>query len=132
MDDYDSIRRELYRDSDVILICFDIGHPPSLQSVVNKVHNIELHLASLSKRCLVYNLPYKNAFEIRCNIKIHMNGLCQIAHIFQRFFLLLYTTGRSYAVGFLNGSALVILILVCRKFTCIENEKGSQTFHIDG
>jgi len=27
----------MYRDSDVILICFDIGHPPSLQSVVNKV-----------------------------------------------------------------------------------------------
>ena len=27
----------MYRDSDVILICFDIGHPPSLQNVVNKV-----------------------------------------------------------------------------------------------
>lgn len=36
LDDYESIRRELYRDSDVILACFDIGHPPSLQSVVNK------------------------------------------------------------------------------------------------
>lgn len=36
LEDYDSIRREMYRDSDVILICFDIGHPPSLQSVVNK------------------------------------------------------------------------------------------------
>ena len=39
LEDYDSIRREMYRDSDVILICFDIGHPPSLQSVVNKVQN---------------------------------------------------------------------------------------------
>ena len=37
LEDYESIRREMYRDSDVILICFDIGHPPSLQSVVNKV-----------------------------------------------------------------------------------------------
>lgn len=36
LEDYESIRREMYRDSDVILICFDIGHPPSLQSVVNK------------------------------------------------------------------------------------------------
>lgn len=36
LDDYESIRREMYRDSAVILICFDIGHPPSLQSVVNK------------------------------------------------------------------------------------------------
>ena len=37
LEDYESIRREMYRDSDVILICFDIGHPPSLQNVVNKV-----------------------------------------------------------------------------------------------
>lgn len=37
LEDYESIRREMYRDSDVILICFDIGHPPSLQSVVSKV-----------------------------------------------------------------------------------------------
>lgn len=36
LDDYESIRRELYRDSDVILVCFDIGHPASLQSVINK------------------------------------------------------------------------------------------------
>lgn len=36
LEDYESIRREMYRDSDVILICFDIGHPPSLQSVVSK------------------------------------------------------------------------------------------------
>ncbi|XP_015759948.1 PREDICTED: GTP-binding protein Rho1-like, partial [Acropora digitifera] len=37
LDDYESIRRELYRDSDVILVCFDIGQPLSLQSVINKV-----------------------------------------------------------------------------------------------
>lgn len=37
----------MYRDSDVILICFDIGHPPSLQNVVNKVdtyvHYLQLY-----------------------------------------------------------------------------------------
>lgn len=36
LENFDSIRREMYRDSDVILICFDIGHPPSLKSVVDK------------------------------------------------------------------------------------------------
>lgn len=36
LDHYESIRRELYRDSDVILVCFDIGQPLSLQSVINK------------------------------------------------------------------------------------------------
>ena len=40
LEDFDSIRKEMYRDSDVILICFDIGHPPSLTSVVEKVLSV--------------------------------------------------------------------------------------------
>lgn len=43
LEDFDSIRREMYRDSDVILICFDIGHPPSLKSVVDKVPSVSFN-----------------------------------------------------------------------------------------
>ena len=50
LEDYESIRREMYRDSDVILICFDIGHPPSLQNVVNKVDTYSELLCYLVKR----------------------------------------------------------------------------------
>ena len=38
MDDYRSIRLELYRGADVFLVCFDIGRPATLQSVIDKVN----------------------------------------------------------------------------------------------
>lgn len=33
---WDSLRQEMYRDTDVFLICFDIGNPDTLTSVVDK------------------------------------------------------------------------------------------------
>ena len=47
----------MYRDSDVILICFDIGHPPSLRSVVNKVDTLIVMLLSPVKGPYYDNSP---------------------------------------------------------------------------
>jgi len=37
LENYESIRRCMYDGTDVFLLCFDIGNPVSLQSIVNKV-----------------------------------------------------------------------------------------------
>ncbi|XP_048579143.1 rho-related GTP-binding protein RhoB [Nematostella vectensis] len=37
LENYESIRRQMYLDTDVFLVCFDIGNPSSLQSVIDKV-----------------------------------------------------------------------------------------------
>ncbi|XP_046849351.1 ras-like GTP-binding protein RHO [Xenia sp. Carnegie-2017] len=39
MDDYSSFRYELYEGTDVFLVCFDIGSPSSLESVITKWSN---------------------------------------------------------------------------------------------
>ncbi|XP_048577978.1 ras-like GTP-binding protein rhoA isoform X2 [Nematostella vectensis] len=36
LENYESIRRQMYLDTDVFLVCFDIGNPSSLQSVIDK------------------------------------------------------------------------------------------------
>ena len=59
LEDFDSIRKEMYRDSDVILICFDIGHPPSLTSVVEKVLSVFFnHKLAMAKHVILFPSIY--------------------------------------------------------------------------
>ena len=41
---WDSLRHEMYRDTDVFLICFDIGNPATLKSAVDLVSDLSLHI----------------------------------------------------------------------------------------
>jgi GTPase SAR1 family protein len=51
---YDRLRRLSYPDSHVVLICFDIGNPNSLDNILEKVRSRFLYIVSSLIDCIYF------------------------------------------------------------------------------
>ena len=54
VEDYDRLRPLSYPDSHVILICFDIGHPDSLENIEEKVRSRFFNMMSSLIDCIYF------------------------------------------------------------------------------
>lgn len=79
VEDYDRLRPLSYPDSHVVLICFDIGNPDSLDNILEKVRSRLFNMMSLLIDC-IYFIVYAVAVDfgsepLLCRTSYHTSRL---------------------------------------------------------